>query len=90
MSLQYQICCFTNRAWKTDIKGAPEGILLGKSVAVKDTVPVAGVPMCNGSFLLEGYTPDFDATIITKVLEAGKLWTVFASLSHSCSHSDFW
>ena len=62
----------TNRAWKTDIKGASEGILLGKSLAIKDTIPVAGVPMRNGSFLLEGYTPDFDATIITKILEAGK------------------
>ena len=64
--------CYTNRAWKTDIRGASEGILLGKSVAIKDNIPVAGVPMRNGSFLLEGYTPDFDATVITKILEAGE------------------
>ena len=42
-------------------------------MALKDTIPVAGVPMRNGSFLLEGYTPDFDATVTTKILEAGKL-----------------
>lgn len=32
---------------------------------------VAGVPMTNGSGLLEGFIPSFDATVVTRVLEAG-------------------
>ena len=60
-------------AWyvKTTIKGAPEGKLAGKTVAVKDNVCVAGVPMMNGASTLEGYTPDLDATIVTRMLDAG-------------------
>ena len=47
-------------AWyvKTDIQGAPKGKLKGKTVAVKDNVCVAGVPMMNGSSTLEGYVPE--------------------------------
>ena len=32
---------------------------------------VAGVPMMNGASLLEGYVPDVDATVVTRVLQAG-------------------
>ena len=51
-------------AWyvKSEIKGAATGKLAGKRVAVKDNVCVAGVPMMNGASILEGYTPDVDAT----------------------------
>ena len=59
------------RYYKTDIHGAKEGILAGKRIAIKDNIPVAGVPMMNGSSLLEGYTPDFDATVVTRVLDNG-------------------
>src|SRR5262252_11013927 len=42
--------------WKTDIrKAGSEGLLSGKKVAIKDNICVAGVPMMNGSALLEGY-----------------------------------
>lgn len=60
-------------AWyvKTEIKGAPRGPLLGKSVALKDNVCLAGVPMMNGASTLKGYTPDIDATIVTRLLDAG-------------------
>jgi amidase len=60
-------------AWyvKTHIEGAPEGKLKGKTVAIKDNVCVAGVPMMNGSSTLEGYTPNLDATIVTRLLDAG-------------------
>ncbi|MCR9214269.1 MAG: amidase [Proteobacteria bacterium] len=60
-------------AWyyKTDIKGALDGPLRGKKIAIKDTVCVAGVPMMNGSSIMEGYTPEIDATIITRILDAG-------------------
>ena len=56
-------------AWyvKTEIKGAPRGPLLGRSVALKDNVCLAGVPMMNGAATLKGYTPDLDATVVTRL-----------------------
>lgn len=57
--------------WRTEIKGASSGLLAGKTVAIKDNVCVAGVPMMNGSNLLEGYIPEIDATIVTRILDAG-------------------
>lgn len=62
-------------AWyyKTNIQGAREGKLLGKRIAIKDNVAVAGVPMMNGCEILEGYTPEFDATVITRLLDAGAI-----------------
>jgi amidase len=60
-------------AWyvKTDIKGAAGGKLKGKRFAVKDNIAVADVPMMNGSAVLEGYVPEVDATVITRLLDAG-------------------
>ncbi len=60
-------------AWyvKTEIRGAPRGPLQGKSIALKDNVCLAGVPMMNGASTLKGYTPDIDATIVTRILDAG-------------------
>jgi amidase len=60
-------------AWyvKTTVKGAPTGKLAGKKVVLKDNVCLAGVPMMNGASTLEGYTPDIDATIVTRILDAG-------------------
>jgi len=57
--------------WRTEITGAPSGPLAGKTVAIKDNVCVAGVPMMNGSSVLEGYVPEIDATIATRILDAG-------------------
>src|SRR5436305_12200497 len=60
-------------AWyqKCSIQGAASGPLAGKCIAIKDNVCVAGVPMMNGSSWLEGYVPEFDATIVTRILDAG-------------------
>lgn len=60
-------------AWyvKTEIRGAPRGPLSGKTVALKDNVCLAGVPMMNGASTLKGFTPDIDATIVTRLLDAG-------------------
>jgi amidase len=57
--------------WKCEIEGAPEGILTGKTVSYKDQMAIAGIPMSIGSFALEGFIPDFDATVVTRVLAAG-------------------
>ena len=57
--------------WKCSIKGAPSGKLAGKTFAIKDNVCVAGIPMMNGTAVLEGYIPDIDATVVTRILDAG-------------------
>ncbi len=61
----------TTPGTQVDVKGAASGKLKGKTVALKDNVMLAGVPMMNGSATLEGYVPDFDATIVTRMLDAG-------------------
>ena len=50
-------------AWyyRCSIKGAQEGLLSGKRVVIKDNACVAGVPMMNGTAVLEGYVPEADA-----------------------------
>ena len=60
-------------AWyvKSEIKGAPYGPLAGKRVVLKDNICLAGVPMMNGASTLEGYVPDVDATVATRILDAG-------------------
>jgi len=58
-------------AWKASIKGKARGPLAGKTVVIKDNVCVAGLPMMNGSSTLEGYVPNVDATIVTRILDAG-------------------
>lgn len=60
-------------AWyrRTSVKGAPTGKLKGKRVALKDNVMLAGVPMMNGASTLEGFVPEFDATLATRILDEG-------------------
>ena len=60
-------------AWyvKTSVKGASSGKLAGRQVVLKDTICLAGVPMMDGSSTLEGYVPDLDATVVTRILDAG-------------------
>ena len=57
--------------WKCEIKGAAAGLLAGKTVSYKDTIAVAGIPLTLGSYMMEGYTADFDATVVTRALAAG-------------------
>ena len=57
--------------WKCSIEGASSGMLAGKKVVVKDTYCVAGLPMTNGSSVLDGFVPNVDATVVTRILDAG-------------------
>jgi amidase len=57
--------------WKCRIEGAAAGLLAGKTVSYKDHIAVAGMPMRFGCFALEGFIPDFDATVVTRVLQEG-------------------
>ncbi|CAI8047306.1 Amidase [Geodia barretti] len=57
--------------WKSEVKGRGGGPLKGKRVVLKDNICLAGVPMMNGATVLEGYVPDIDATVVTRILDAG-------------------
>ena len=57
--------------WKCSIQGEADGLLAGKTVSYKDHIAVAGVPMSFGTFALDGLMPDFDATVVTRVLREG-------------------
>lgn len=57
--------------WKTSIKGSGSGKLVGKKIVLKDNVSLAGIPMMNGSAILEGFVPNEDATIVTRMLDEG-------------------
>jgi len=60
-------------AWyvTTRIKESQTGRLAGKRIAIKDNVFVAGVPLMNGTSILEGYMPPNDATIVSRILAEG-------------------
>lgn len=61
-------------AWahKFLIRGDPQGRLLkGKSVCVKDNVAVAGVPQFFGTDAIPAWTPQSDATVVVRALDAG-------------------
>jgi amidase len=60
-------------AWacRSEIRARDDGALAGRSIAIKDSITVAGVPMTAGSALLDGFVPDCDATVVQRVLDAG-------------------
>jgi amidase len=58
------------RTCSVKLPGA-KGKLSGKTVGAKDTVCIAGIPMTCASRLLYDYTPDVDATVVSRILQAG-------------------
>jgi amidase len=73
-------------AWAvtTEIRGAADGPLAGRTVAIKDNVSVAGVPMANGSATVEGFVPTRDATTVRRLLDAGAVITGKAVCEDLC------
>ncbi|KPA90745.1 MULTISPECIES: amidase [Pseudomonas] len=73
-------------AWyfRTEVNGAREGKLAGKTVALKDNISLAGVPMMNGAKPLEGFVPSFDATVVSRLLDAGATILGKATCEHYC------
>jgi len=73
-------------AWyyRTEVMGASTGKLLGKTVALKDNISLAGVPMMNGAAPLAGFVPSFDATVVTRLLDAGVTILGKATCEHYC------
>lgn len=73
-------------AWyyKTEVGGAIGGKLAGKTIALKDNIALAGVPMMNGASPLEGFVPQFDATVVSRLLDAGATILGKATCEHYC------
>ncbi len=57
--------------WKCEIAGSDSGLLAGKRISYKDHIAVAGIPTTFGAFALEGFVPDYDATVTSRALAAG-------------------
>ena len=66
------------------VEGSGQGKLEGRTVALKDNVALAGVPMTNGAATLEGFVPVADATIVTRMLDAGATILGKATCEHFC------
>jgi amidase len=80
-------------AWITQITGSGNGLLAGKSVGVKDNTLVRGMPLRNGSQVLDGFIADSDATVVTRILAAGGTIagkTVCENLSYSGHSHTSW
>lgn len=60
-------------AWRCRCEHAsPSSTLLaGRTVCFKDNIAMAGVPCLVGTDSFSGWTPAMDATVVTRVLEAG-------------------
>lgn len=71
-------------AWRCDVNGSATGKLSGRTVAIKDNTAVAGVPMRNGTKVLDNYIPEFDATVVTRILDAGGRITGKSSVEDMC------
>ncbi len=73
-------------AWyvTTRVQTTGDGPLAGRLIAIKDNIEVAGVPMMNGSATVEGFVPRRDATVVTRLLEAGAIITGKAVCENLC------
>lgn len=71
------------------IRGSRDGgghaQLAGKSVCVKDCIAVAGVPQFYGTDAFPPWTPSTDATVVTRVLDAGADVLGTATCEHFCN-----
>jgi len=72
-------------AWKATVKcAAPKSAeLKGKTVALRGNIALAGVQCTNGTAAV-GWVPDVDATLATRILDAGGVTTGKAACENNC------
>ncbi|KAI1407329.1 amidase signature enzyme [Hypoxylon sp. FL1857] len=82
---------WSNRTYiKAQNTAGSTGLLAGKTVAIKDNTPVAGVPMTVGTkpfYLSKGTSapiPEIDAPVVYRVLEAGAVITGISTCENYC------
>ncbi|KAI3390576.1 hypothetical protein diail_9187 [Diaporthe ilicicola] len=77
-------------SYRATIGPSAEGLLSGKTIAIKDNVSVAGLPMTGGTqpFHLSKHDPypisSFDAPVVSRVLEAGGTITGTSTCENYC------
>ncbi|MGH2662949.1 MAG: amidase family protein [Actinomycetota bacterium] len=54
-----------------DVKAEVDGPLSGWTVALKDSIAVAGIPLSCGSRVLQGFVPTTDSVVADRILRAG-------------------
>ena len=59
-------------------------LLKGKTVALKDNVALAGVRCTNGTNAIKDWMPKLDATIATRIMDAGATVTGKAACENAC------
>lgn len=70
--------------WKCSIQETSTGPLAGRTIALKDNIALAGIPMMNGTAALRGYVADDDATVVRRILAAGGEITGKAVCENMC------
>lgn len=57
--------------------------LAGRTLAIKDNIAVAGVQCTNGTGAVD-WVPNVDATLVTRILDAGGIITGKAACENNC------
>ncbi|KAG4442690.1 hypothetical protein IFR05_001797 [Cadophora sp. M221] len=72
-------------AWKCTVRCTKPSseLLKGKTLAIKDNVAVAGVPCMNGNEAVD-WIPKVDATVVTRILDAGGVILGKAACENNC------
>ncbi|KAI0451724.1 putative amidase [Xylaria acuta] len=74
-------------AWATKVTATctspKSNLLAGRTVALKDNIALAGVRCTNGTAMVE-WVPEVDATIATRIMDAGATITGKAACENAC------
>ncbi|KAK8022493.1 hypothetical protein PG993_013260 [Apiospora rasikravindrae] len=67
-------------AWRCEVRDQSptkegNGLLAGKTLILKDNIALKGIPCLLGTDIFQDWTPNMDATVATRILEAGGIIT---------------